>query len=142
MKRLIAIITMIVVLLLPAVAFSCSSGGEEPAIVKAQLWEPFTFGIGYTAEIEAESLKIKFVGVISDSRCPRGVECITAGEVKMRMLISIIDSPAEVILTQLGNSTATDYFLQYKLQFRISPITEKDKTIYPEQYSIRMTVTK
>jgi hypothetical protein len=140
MKRLIAVIALIIVLLLPA-ALSCG-GGETATTTVVKLDIQFSLGAGKTVEIEGENLTIQFVKVISDSRCPRGVECITEGEAQCRMLMTIMGSPAEMILTQKGYSSCTDYFLQYRIDFRLQPGVRESETISDGSYYLNMTVIK
>lgn len=143
MKRIIAVIGLIIVLLLPAAAFSCSSG-EEVENVKAKLGVAFDLKVGKTAEIEKEYLSIQFIEVTADSRCPNYAECVWAGEAKCRMAMKITDSPAEMTLTQPGGTTATgsDYFINYKITFVLKPYPEVGKEIAPSDYWLSMTITK
>jgi len=53
-------------------------------VAKASLNSQFTLAPGQTVRIQSESMDIKFIGVTGDSRCPRGVECIWAGQVTLR----------------------------------------------------------
>jgi hypothetical protein len=143
MKRLLAIIGLIIVLLLPTVAFSCSSNVEEENI-KAKLGVAFDLMVGKTAEIEGEYLSIQFIEVTADSRCPNYAKCVWAGEAKCRMVMKIVDSPAEMTLTQPGGTTAngSDYFISYKINFVLKPYPEVGKEIAPSDYWLSMTITK
>jgi hypothetical protein len=138
MRQIFIIIGLLIVLLLPSVSLSCAAGSN----IKAVLGEEFTLPAGKTANIDSEGLSLNFVEVISDSRCAKGVECVWAGEAKCRMLIKIMGSPAEIIITQAGGDTAADYFVQYKINFKLEPYPEAGKTIAPSDYKLIMTVTK
>ena len=140
MKRIFIIIGLLIVLLLPAVSLSCV---VRAAISKRHLGQEFTLPVGKTADIDGEGLSIKFEEVIGDSRCAKGVECVWAGEAKCRLLINILGSPAEMILTQPGGDiAATDYFLQYKVSFKLEPYPEAGKQIAASDYKLVMTVTE
>jgi hypothetical protein len=137
-KRIFIVIGLLAVLLLPAVSLSCAAGGD----ISAALGQEFTLPAGKTANFESESLEIKFEEVTTDSRCAKGVECIWAGEAQCRMLMKVMGSPAETVLTQQGGDTTTDYFIQYKIRFKLEPYPEAGKTIAPSDYKLVMTVTK
>jgi hypothetical protein len=139
MKRILVIIGLVVVLVLPSVFLSCGGGGGT---IKAAMWQEFTLPVGQTVEIDSEGLTIKFVEVISDSRCAIGVECPWAGEAKCNIHITIAGSAADMVLTQLGGSVTTDYFINYKITFKLEPYPEMGKDIAPADYKLVMTVIK
>jgi hypothetical protein len=143
MKKLLVIVTLSLIILLPAAAFSCSSSVAEEN-VQAKLGEEFVLKVGQTAEIENEYLSIQFLEVTADSRCPQYAKCITAGEAKCRMQMTIVDSPAEMTLTQPGGSAATgsDYFINYKISFVLNPYPEVGKEIASSDYWLSITITK
>ena len=139
MKKIFAIICLTLIsLLLPVVYFSCTSDQ-----VTASLGEQFTLPAGKSAVITGESLKIKFVEVTGDSRCPTGVQCIQAGDVKCLMLVNYLDSQSSLTFTQLGGSeAATQDFNVYRITFKVEPYPQAGKQIKPEDYKMVMTVTK
>ena len=47
----------------------------------ARLGQEFFLHTGESTLIEGEKLHIKFLEVVADSRCPRGVTCVWKGEV-------------------------------------------------------------
>ncbi|MBN1161444.1 MAG: hypothetical protein JXA17_05820 [Dehalococcoidales bacterium] len=141
MKKLLLIISLVSIFLLFSLAsWSCGSAGS----ISASLGQEFTLPVGKTATIESESLSIQFVGVISDSRCPEGVECIWAGEANCRLHFTIAGSPAEMVVAQPGGGdvAARDYFIQYKIDFRLEPYPQEGQTIAPSDYRLIMRVTK
>ena len=130
---------LLVSVLISLVSWSCGVAGS----VKAYLGQEFTLPVGKTAIFESESLSIKFVEVITDSRCPEGVECIWAGEAQCRLHFTIAGSPAEMIVVQPGGAPgARDYFIQYKIDFRLEPYPQEGQQIDPSDYRLIMTVTK
>ena len=54
----------------------------------AQTPEYLTVKAGKQAVGKKSKIKIKFVSVVEDSRCPEGVNCIWAGNAKIKVLIS------------------------------------------------------
>jgi len=144
MKRILVIIWLIAILILPLASFSCVASGGGGGRINAVLDQEFTLPVGQTANIESEGLTIQFVGVDNDSRCPNYAKCITAGEVKCNMRFTIAGSAADVVLTQIGGaaSSGSDYFINYKITFRVEPYPEIGKDIAPSDYRLVMTVTK
>jgi hypothetical protein len=47
-----------------------------------------TVGVGQTKTFSPTKIRIKLVEVIEDSRCPEGVECIWAGNAKLKVVLS------------------------------------------------------
>jgi hypothetical protein len=139
MKKAIYIFSFLsIFLMFSLVAWSCASSD-----VTAVLGQEFTLPVGKTASIEDESLSIKFVEVISDSRCPEGVECIWEGEAECHLRVSVAGSPADMVIVQPGGGAdAKDYFIQYKFVFRLEPYPQEGQQIAPSEYTLIMTVTK
>jgi hypothetical protein len=140
MKRVLAIISLLLISsLFSVVSWSCNFTDD----VAASLGQEFTLPVGETASIEGESLTIKFIEVISDSRCPEGVECIWEGEAQCRLHFKVAGSPAEMVIVQPGGGAAArDYFIQYKIDFRLEPYPQEGQQIAPSDYQLVMTVTK
>jgi hypothetical protein len=136
MKMSLALASLLILILLFSLA--CTSDR-----VTASLGEQFTLPAGKSAVITGESLKIKFVEVTGDSRCPTGVQCIQAGDVKCLMLISYLDSQSSLTFTQQGgNEVTTQDFNVYRITFKVEPYPQTGKQIKPEDYKMVMTMTK
>jgi hypothetical protein len=69
--------------------------------------------------------------VLEDSRCPTGVQCIWAGQLRLRVRIDFADSVISRDLT-LGEPQAVGAGMLTLTE--ANPHPEKDKTIYPEDY--------
>ena len=139
MKKIFSIIGILtVIIFLLAAALSCAADK-----ITASLGEEFTLPVGQKASIEGEGLTLKFEEVVTDSRCPKGVECVWAGEAQCQMLFTYAASPAEMVLIQTGSdATAMDYFLQYKISFKLEPYPQEGQQIAASDYYLVMTVTK
>jgi hypothetical protein len=60
-----------------------ANGGDDPvtgAVKTITFGTTETMKIGETCRLEKSNAAITFVEVVSDNRCPRGVNCIQAGE--------------------------------------------------------------
>ena len=140
MKRILAVISLLTLsLLLLTMSLSCATTGD----ITASLGQEFTLPVGQKVVIEGEELTIKFLEVTGDSRCPTGVECIWAGEAQCRLRFTYVGSLAEMVIIQPGGGgTARDYFIQYKIDFKLEPYPQEGQQIAPSDYRLVMTVTK
>lgn len=139
MKKLwVLAVLSIVVLLLPAVISACGSESIEAA-----LGEQFTLPVGKAAVITGERLTIKFLEVTGDSRCPKDVQCVQAGEVNCLMQINYLDTSSSLVYTQGGgtNNTFQDFNV-FQIVFNVEPYPEAEKEIKPGDYRMVMKVTK
>ncbi len=139
MKRISGIIGLFMVALLPVMTgLSCSSQPEIDAVLSKE----FTLSVGQTALISSEGLKLKFVGVTADSRCPEGVECVQAGEVTCRVAVNYHGATSTIEITQSGNSLLSRGTLgHYGVFFRVEPYPEAGQEIAKSDYKLMMTVT-
>jgi hypothetical protein len=152
LKRFLLVISLL--LLAIFVLNGCSS--SNPVELKASLGKEFTLPAGKTVEIVGEQLGIKFETVTADSRCPKGVTCIWAGEAKSQIIIySLKNPPLAAALIELTESAVTEGYSQttwvtnwgntqksYVINFRLEPYPEKDKTIQPNDYRLILKITK
>jgi hypothetical protein len=138
-KKIFSVVCLVtIVLLLTIAGASCTAHKSN-----ASLGQEFTLLVGKTAVVTGESLSIKFVKVTGDSRCPTGVQCIQAGDVKCQILIEYLQAQSVVVLTQLGgNDINKEVFNKYTINFRVEPYPEYGKQIASSDYKLVMTVTK
>lgn len=67
---------------------SASNSGAPAPQAPAKLDQRFTLKVGATMTIDGEGIQVGFESVVSDSRCPKGVQCIRAGEAEIRIWLS------------------------------------------------------
>jgi len=132
------IFTGLLVLLLGLLT-GCAGGSE----IKTKLGQQFTLHIGQTAQIEGEQLSITFDGVSEDSRCPRDVLCIRAGEVKCEVTITYQGSASSITLIQPGmTEPPSETYQVYTFIFSVDPYPEAGKQIPDSDYRLNLTVKK
>ena len=100
-----SIILLIVLSLILAGCQTARAATPEPqprnpdGSVSVTLGEPFTLALDESADY-AGTLRIAFVEMLGDSRCPSDADCIIAGQVQVKVVIAVAGQPqAEVILT-------------------------------------------
>ena len=130
------LITVAIVFLLG----SCAGRGET----KAVLGQEFSLAIGQSSVIEGEELKIKFLEVVGDSRCPRGVTCIWEGEVTCTVEITYRESLHQVMLTEPGLTSwpPEKPFKEYKIAYHIEPYPEVGINIAEDEYRLLLKLNK
>ena len=135
-----SILVIIAVVCFALILSSCTANG----VVEGHLNEEFSLHIGQTAYIADENLKIEFVEVIGDSRCPRGVTCVWAGEVSCMMEITYMESLHRLLLTQPGltNEPSTETFKKFQITFHVEPYPEAGKDIPEIEYRLLLMVRK
>lgn len=70
-------------LLLSLACTACSTAQPDPApgvALGVTLGQPFTLPVGATARLDNSALRVGFTSVSSDSRCPKGTQCVWAGD--------------------------------------------------------------
>jgi len=134
------------VALVPALLVAAFMGAcrPVPGDIVVRLNEEFSLSVGQRAGVEGEDLRVQFVDVVADSRCPKGVTCIWAGEVKCLVEVVASGSSERVELTQpgLGGGPSRQAVKGYGLSFAVDPYPEAGKQISRDDYRLRLTVRK
>ncbi|AQU06438.1 hypothetical protein B1772_06465 [Dehalococcoides mccartyi] len=109
----------------------------------AGLDQSISFPPGQSCAIAGEDLIIKFVGVVSDSRCPEGVQCIWAGEVMVQLEINSGGEKTKFYMVKRGaGGDAVADFGIYKFSFNVTPYPAAGTEITKDQYRLLLTVSK
>lgn len=93
------------------------AGCGSPAATKsARLGQPFDLGVGETALLEGEDLRVTFETVSEDSRCPSGAQCIWEGDAVARVTVSRdAQAPATLELHTSGRFERSAPYLTYRI---------------------------
>jgi hypothetical protein len=130
----------VLVLLLLSTTLGCNRSNQ----VSVNLGQEISMAVGQTVYLNNEPFKIKFVEIINDSRCAKGVECIWQGEVSSRLDITYKDNTYTKIITQPGLTTepSSDDFNIYTLKYNVQPYPEAGKSIKANDYRLQLTIDK
>lgn len=124
------------------VLFGCAKPIQPP--VKFYLNRPFGLKVDQTGEFaENQGFTIKFDKVSSDSRCPKGVQCITAGKADIELTLGKDGAKQTVTLPFTlpnGTSNVTEFNGHTIRVVGVSPFKFKDKEIKPEDYVVTLLV--
>jgi hypothetical protein len=128
---------------LPLIIAILSGCAGQANNINAALGGQFSLSIGQSATITEEGLKIKFIEVIGDSRCPQGVQCIWAGEANSLIEITYSGSTYRKVLTQPGASEpAQTSFSVYEISFDLQPYPKAGEEITDKDYRLKLQVDK
>lgn len=128
MQRLLALVAVTSVVLLGA--------GTIP------LGQTFSLRVSETAHIDKGNLTLTFKGVTDDSRCPRGVNCIVAGQATVVLVAQVSHGPrADLTLNVPPEGHPTLRFQGYTLTITaLEPYPEYGKPIAPDDYRVKILV--
>jgi len=138
MRRFLVFMTAVIAFL------SLTACNSIPGEINAGLGEIVSLSVEQIVAFKEEPLKLKFVDVESDSRCPTGVSCIWAGEVKCRVEITRGQDNELLELVQPGGSpgfVSTSYH-EYRIDFDILPYPEAGKETNRNVYRLKVKITK
>ena len=111
--------------------------------LSVQAGETFTIGVGDSARISGEDMKITFNEVIGDNRCPQNVFCIWAGVASSKVTIEYLGKNYVLVLNEPGlTDHADETFIGYTLTYSLNPYPREGEQIAPKDYRLTMTVSK
>jgi len=133
--------SLLAVLLLLLLLAAC---GGEAGEVKANLGQEFSLSMGQTVSIQGEELKLRFLEVIGDSRCPKDVTCVWQGQASCLVEITYFELLHKVTLIQPGLSEEPSQidFNDYLIKFNLTPYPEAGEEIKKGDYRLRLVVTR
>ena len=111
----------------------------------APLGKEVSLKIDQTLEIESENLEIKFLGMTSDSRCPKGTDCVWAGQVIVMVNVWKAGENLgefELIDTNDGRVSPTQVDNYEIFLLKVKPYREVNKIINTKDYIITIKVDK
>jgi hypothetical protein len=130
MIRLSALLTCL------AIAGCAIARPQETAVV-----EPggnVTLAPGTIASVKAAKLQVRFIAVTEDSRCPRDVACIWAGEVKVLLEIQPASKvKSQVELPEGGSTVVGDYRVRL---VQVEPQRLDSARPAPQDYRVTLTI--
>jgi hypothetical protein len=130
---------MLLAAALPLLAACASAAGAAGSPPDRAPGEPFTLAMHDSAHIATTRIEIRFARLVSDSRCPTGAQCITAGEAVIELTLTRGSAkPASVeITTTPGGSCVTSGDAEIELQ-SIEPVPALSKM--PKESDYRATL--
>ena len=136
MKQIIVTLNVMLILSFP-VAHS------ESLSQKALLGQEFSLRAGRKISLTDTKLKIRFVSVIEDSRCPQGVNCVWQGNAKARFELSGIKSRPFTVRLNTGMEPKEIEYSGYTVRLvGITPQPKSGERINPRDYEATLVVSR
>jgi len=132
------------------VLFACSSalvanihsGGP---FRNARLDREFTLKVGESTNVKGTRLRIRFVAVENDSRCPSDVTCVWAGNAAVRLQLGMGSRSKTVTLNSSNSPSFTSEieYQGYKVKLvGLSPYPRSNQKIEKRDYRATLLVSK
>ncbi len=126
-----------------AMLLACNK--DESDIKSVELNTPFNLALNETAELETDGMRLTFEGVVEDSRCPIGVNCIWEGEAVAEFLAKKGSEVVAAPLTtnpragQVVNDNFTAFGHGIKL-LQVMPYPDAGSPIEEKDYVVRVVI--
>jgi len=104
-----------------------------------ELGAEVTLAAGATVSVKGAGLAVRFVSVTEDSRCPRDVTCIWAGEVKIQLEVLVSRTRSKVEILEGGNTVASGYRVSL---VRVDPVPSSTARIALQDYRVTLRADK
>jgi hypothetical protein len=119
---------------------ACDGGPSGPTV---GLNERFTLAIGETATVDSPRVRLEFVEVSGDSRCPADVVCVQGGDavVRIRATAGVSSSMLELHTGDTSRSFAEFQGLRVDLN-ELQPYPFSSRPIAQDDYKATLTVTE
>lgn len=121
------------------ILLSIAACNDSVTIVKPELDQEFKIEYGQKVTLTKEAITIQFTQLLEDSRCPKGVDCIWAGNAKIQIRVN--KTPFEL---NTHRSFKTEAIISnYKIKLvAISPYPEYQNPVAEKDYSVTLLITK
>ena len=116
--------------------------GKSPVEPTVPLNVPFTLGRGESAQVEGAGVRLQFVEVTGDSRCPADAICIQGGDALVHLRVMNGGTTAYQLHTGDGSRAAVTH-QQLRIELvQLQPFPFSSRTIAPDEYRATFTVTR
>jgi hypothetical protein len=125
------------------VSFSPLFAQQSRRAEVTRLGQEFELKINQEATIEGEGLTVAFESVVQDGRCPEDVDCIWAGNAKIKVKLSKQKQTPGAVELNTGVSPKSSSYFDYEIKLvGLNPRPKSDKAVEPNEYRASLMVTK
>ncbi len=112
------------------------------ALLYAGIDESFSLAVGETVAVEGSDLSLSFVEVERDSRCPKDVSCIVAGEAVVVFVARVGGEDSELMFKVPPGGKDEQAFGGFTIAIvKLEPETNSTKKIDASDYVANVVVT-
>ena len=98
---------------------------------------------GKQAVAKRSKLKIKFVSVVEDSRCPVGAQCVWAGNARIKVEISVPKGEKKTFEINTETGPKGDQIGGYAVTLdSLTPYPNASKPTDPKKYAAKFTIIR
>ncbi len=130
----------LLVLTLAALCWTgCSTAGPASAVPIAP-GKGFSLKMGEYGQTRDATLRVGFERVMADSRCPKGEQCVWAGDASARVWLEVGNAPREYhdLHTAAADAQAASAAGLVVRLLRLDPYPHKGKTLAPGDYLLTL----
>ncbi|HEY0078798.1 MAG TPA: hypothetical protein VGB73_09155 [Pyrinomonadaceae bacterium] len=132
-------------LLISALLIAFIFGTIEPpgGAGRVSLEREFKLRLGQSAQVRGEDLKIEFVSVPEDSRCPTGVNCIWEGNGRVSLRLRKARRDAASVALNTTTEPRNASYMNYELRLvNLSPYPKANHPIDKKSYVATLLVRR
>lgn len=121
----------------------CVAGFVSTADAQAKQKQEIKMLVGTKKKASRSKLTVQFVSVIEDSRCPEDVNCVWAGNAKIKISVKSADKPEEFfeLNTNTGAKGAT--YGRYAVYLtELTPISNGDPKTSRIAYTAKFSISR
>ena len=128
--------------LIPLILLLLNTCGNSKSHKEIELNRQFELKFGETAVIKSEHLAIRFSELVQDSRCPKSVTCIAAGNATIELELGNSKGKASPVKLGTDQDSNETTYQQYKVKLiEINPYPSSPGRIEPQLYSAILLVS-
>jgi uncharacterized Zn finger protein len=140
-------ITVSVLALCVVALIACGADAKVRGRKTVRLNENFVLRVGQEVLVADQKLSVKFVSVPEDSRCPKGVNCIWAGNVRVQLQVTKTKSKPVKVELNLNPRDFPDGEAggsgDYKIKLvKVDPYPVADQPIKAGDYTATLSISK
>ena len=98
---------------------------------------------GLQKTVARGELKIKFVAVLEDSRCPLGVNCVWAGNAKIQLRVTDRRGRTKLMELNTGGEPRGDRIGRYAINLvNLTPLPKPNEKFGQSRYTARLSIQR
>ena len=110
---------------------------------KPQTGEIITVKVENEAKAAKSKITVRFTELVEDSRCPKGTNCVWAGEGKIKIQVSKAGEKSEIFEVSTSDQRDTATFAGYRLRLiGLKPQPAMNVRINRRSYTATIEITK
>lgn len=135
------------IVMMAAAMAACAGDTVQPdaagSLVEAAAGDTVRLGVGQALRIGATGVRVKFVGVAEDSRCPIDAICVWPGTAEVRLELSAPgEAASHVSLHSYSDPRATTYRGYSIRLLEVSPSRSADQAIPAGDYVVKLEILR